>query len=50
LTDADFDFHRREYDRLSAKLKEAHEKSSLPDAPSARSALDDLLVRLRCRQ
>jgi uncharacterized protein len=51
LTDADFDFHRREYDRLSAKLKEAHEKSRLPDAPSARSALDDLLVRLRgCRE
>jgi len=47
LTDADFDFHRREYERLLAELIGASERSSLPEVPSAKSALDDLLVRLR---
>jgi predicted nucleotidyltransferase len=50
LADADFDFHRREYDRLLAELNEAYEKSSLPEGPSARAALNNLLIRLRgCR-
>jgi uncharacterized protein len=48
ITDADFDFHRREYDRLSVVLREAFEKSSLPEIPSAKPALNDLLIRLRC--
>jgi predicted nucleotidyltransferase len=47
LTDADFDFHRREYERLLAELNSAFERSSLADVPSAKPALNDLLVRLR---
>ncbi|MFO0847343.1 MAG: nucleotidyltransferase domain-containing protein [Gemmataceae bacterium] len=45
--DADVEFHRREYDRLRAELEAAHRVSHLPEAPSARPALNDLLVRLR---
>lgn len=40
-------YHRREYERLRAELQGAFERSSLPDAPSTRTALHDLLVRLR---
>jgi len=47
LTDADFDFHRREYDRLLTQLNEAFERSSLPELPSGKPALNNLLVRLR---
>jgi hypothetical protein len=47
LTNADFDFHRREYDRLFTLLREASEKTSLPERPTARPALNDLLIRLR---
>jgi hypothetical protein len=47
LADADVDFHRREYDRLRAALEDAHRASRLPELPSARPALHDLLVRLR---
>ena len=47
LDDADVAFHRREYERLRAELEAAHQASTLPEAPSARPALNDLLVRLR---
>jgi len=47
LRDDDFDFHRREFERLRAELEEAHRASKLPEAPSCRSALNDLLLRLR---
>ena len=47
LEDADVDFHGREYERLVAALESAGNESKLPDAPSARPALHDLLVRLR---
>jgi predicted nucleotidyltransferase len=47
LDDADVAFHRREYERLVAELEDAQRASTLPEAPSARPALDDLLVRLR---
>jgi predicted nucleotidyltransferase len=47
LDDSDLDFHRREYERLRAELEDAHQTSTLPEGPSARSALNDLLVRLR---
>ena len=50
LDDADVAFHRREYERLVAELEEAQRASTLPEAPSARPALDDLLVRLRLRE
>jgi predicted nucleotidyltransferase len=47
MDDADGDFHRREYERLRAELEAAHRDSRLPDGPTARPALNDLLVRLR---
>lgn len=47
LPHADFEFHRREYERLTQALEEAQQASSLPEVPSSREALNDLLVRLR---
>jgi predicted nucleotidyltransferase len=47
VSDADLGFHRREYDRLVAELEAARDASGLPETPSARSALNDLLVRIR---
>ena len=47
LDDADIVFHWREYERLRAELETAHRGNSLPDGPTARPALNDLLVRLR---
>jgi uncharacterized protein len=47
LADADIEFHADEYQRLRAELAAAAEQSKLPELPSARDALNDLLVRLR---
>jgi predicted nucleotidyltransferase len=47
LSDSDIDAHRREYERLRSELEVASERSQLPEAPSARAGLSDLLVRLR---
>lgn len=47
LDEGDVALHRREYERLVAALEAAHEESSLPESPSARPTLNDLLVRLR---
>lgn len=47
LEDADVAFHEREYTRLVRELEQARDESSLPDEPSARPALDALLVRIR---
>jgi uncharacterized protein len=49
LDDADVAFHRREHERLRAELEAAHQSSSLPETPTARPALNDLLVRMRMR-
>jgi uncharacterized protein len=49
LSDADFDFYRGEYERLRAELQRAHEQSALPEGPSAREALHDLLLRIRSK-
>jgi predicted nucleotidyltransferase len=49
LDDGDVAFHRHEYERLVAELEAAHRASTLPDAPTARPGLNDLLVRLRLR-
>ena len=49
LDDADVAFHGKEYERLVAELEAAHRGSDLPEAPSARPALNDLLVRIRIR-
>ena len=47
LTNVDVEFHRREFERLVQELEKAGEHSSLPEAPSSRSALNDLLIRVR---
>jgi uncharacterized protein len=47
LTDVDVAFHQGEYNRLQTQLEEAYQASNLPEAPSAKEALNDLLVRLR---
>ena len=47
LEDTDIVFYRSEYNRLRAELELAHQTSTLPEAPSAKAALNDLLVRLR---
>lgn len=47
LTDMDFDFHRREYERLLARLNDEFAKSSLPEVSSAKPALNDLLLHIR---
>jgi len=47
LTDGDFDFHRREYERLRTELQSAFDATDLPEAASAKPALHDLLLRLR---
>lgn len=49
LTDADVVFHQAEYNRLQTQLEEAYQASILPQAPSAKDALNDLLVRLRLK-
>jgi predicted nucleotidyltransferase len=47
LDEADLPFHRSECERLRQQLEEAAQESTLPERPSARPALHDLLVRLR---
>lgn len=47
LGDEDFQRHQREYERLRGELELAHTSSHLPEEPSGRQALNDLLVRLR---
>lgn len=47
LKDTDVAFHQGEYNRLQNQLEEAYQASNLPEAPSAKDALNDLLVRLR---
>jgi len=47
LDEADIAFHRQEFERLTLSLEQAMEKSRLPEAPSARADLNDLLIRVR---
>ena len=47
LEEGDLAFYQSEYDRLRGELQSAYERSELPEMPSARDALNDLLVRLR---
>lgn len=48
----DLAFHQSQYEALEARLREAHEASTLREKPSetTRSALNDLLIRLRRAQ
>jgi hypothetical protein len=50
LDAAEREFHLAEYARLFAELEKAAAESCLPDEPSARDALNDLLVRVRLRE
>lgn len=43
----DLAFHEKQVTRLRAELEESSAKSALPEVPSARPRLNDLLVRLR---
>jgi predicted nucleotidyltransferase len=47
LGETDISYYRREYERLRAMLEHASQESRLPETPTGRSALNDLLVRLR---
>jgi uncharacterized protein len=47
LDQADLKFHETEYLRLMKTLEETYQGSTLPELPSGRDALNDLLVRLR---
>jgi uncharacterized protein len=47
LDDSDLEFHQREYERLRNELDATYRASSLPEAPTGREALNDLLVRMR---
>ena len=47
LDEPDVEFFRREYERLIAMLEEAAAASLLPESPSSRAALSDLLIRCR---
>jgi predicted nucleotidyltransferase len=47
LPQTDLAFHQQEYDRLAQALEAASQQSHLPEPPSARDALNDLLVRVR---
>jgi hypothetical protein len=41
------DFYRNEHEHLTRMLEESAAESCLPDVPSAKPALNDLLIRLR---
>jgi uncharacterized protein len=47
LDDASLSFHESEYTRLRTELEHASVQSTLPDLPTAKPALHDLLLRLR---
>jgi predicted nucleotidyltransferase len=50
IAEADLPFHEREYERLTAELEAAREVTDLPDAPTARDALHDFVVRVRTQR
>lgn len=49
LADADLAFHAAEMARLRTELESAAAAATLPDEPTARPALHDLLLRVRAR-
>ena len=49
LGSADLTFYQQEYERLLERLEQASAASSLPETPSGKAALSDLLVRLRLK-
>lgn len=49
LSNVDLAFHQKEYERLRDRLQQAYELSTLPEAPTAKAALHNLLLRLRVK-
>jgi uncharacterized protein len=49
LTNADIEFHEREYLRLCQDLESASQSSNLPENPAAKQMLHDLLIRVRLK-
>ena len=49
LEDSDINFYQQEYERLRGVLEAEFQKSHLPEVPTARTALNDLLIRLRMK-
>lgn len=49
LDAADLTFHSQEYTRLRDQLEKAFQRSSLPETPSAKQALHNLLLRVRLK-
>jgi uncharacterized protein len=47
LDDTDLEFHRVEFERLTLRLEETMQSSKLPEAPTTRDAVNNLLVRIR---
>lgn len=47
LSGADLAFHTAEHDRLEAVLKRAGEETSLPETPSCRAEVNEILTRAR---
>lgn len=47
LPEIDIAFHQQEFERLCLDLKEASGKTHLPEIPSCKNELNDLLVRIR---
>ncbi len=47
LQDKEIEFHKDEYNRLAVQLENASESSQLPNEPSCRDELNDLLIRIR---
>ncbi len=47
LGEHNIEFHRKEYERLRGELEGAFTHSALPETPSAKGDLNDLLVRIR---
>lgn len=45
----DLDFHQREYERLREKLALSAQNSHLPNLPTAKDALNELLVKIRLK-
>ena len=50
LPNADLQVYHHEYDRLTAMLQKVFEQSNLPEKPSAKDDLNDLLIRLRLKE
>ncbi|HCF26008.1 MAG TPA: nucleotidyltransferase [Cyanobacteria bacterium UBA11049] len=49
LTHSNIEFHQQEYNRLIAELEQAYQNTWLPETPSSKEALNDLLLRLRIK-